>query len=153
MINHLWFSIDFALIFIDFSCIFIDYHWFSLIFIHFHRFMTIIMVANIFSNSSPAKSYKSISVILDPLNARWPRASNAPNPIAFWWLKPEKIAGKIACTNTHNIHWYLYYQKKTSLYSWLGTTATQQNCVLEFVVCVRKIPVVFKLYIVWAYKI
>ena len=88
---------------IDFHWFFVHFHWLSLIFIHFHRFMTIIMVANIFSNSSPAKSYKSISVILDPLNARWPRASNAPNPIAFWWLKPEKIAGKVACTNTDNL--------------------------------------------------
>ena len=103
----------FSLIFHAFSLIIIDFHWFSLIFIHFNRFMTIIMGANIFSNSSPAKSYKSISVILDPLNARWPRASNAPNPIAFWWLKPEKLAEKVPCPNTDN----LCPIKKTSLYT------------------------------------
>ena len=44
---------------------------------------------NIFSKSSPAKFYKSIWMILGPLNARSQRTSNAPNPIDFLWLKTK----------------------------------------------------------------
>ena len=48
-----------------------------------------------FSKSSPAKIYKSIWMILGPLDARSQRAFNAPNHIDFLWLKPEEIVKQV----------------------------------------------------------
>ena len=105
----------FPMIFIEFhwfSLNFIDLYWFSLIFIDFQWFYWFwddVVVSNVLSSQPPAKSYKSISKILDALEVRWMRACNAPSPINFLWLKPEKI---------HSQWSWMPLQKKTLKNLW-----------------------------------
>ena len=45
-------------------------------------------------------------MILDPLEARFQRAFNAPNPIDFLSLKPEKIVREAHVQKTDNLLGY-----------------------------------------------
>ena len=94
------------------SLVFIEFHWFVLIFIDFQWFYWFwddVVVSNVLSSQPPVKSYKSISKIFDALEVRWMRACNAPSPINFLWLKPEKI---------HSQWSWMPLQKKTLKTLW-----------------------------------